>query len=222
MIKISLPETYIEFTPTEIDAQQLTEKSNGVYVIFASDDRCLYVGQSCDLNSRLRTHISGKGTAEDFYRDIAKIRVYFVDDPYEREIYETYAITYFKGEFNRAKSYTRMGVLRSNREYYDDLKLELDLLKIRREDILEEAKTYEHDTKEPQYYKWNNFTGDYSERYLEHLYEDRSDPEYELDEVTEDDFLYTRQLRQDLREVDDEIVVVKQKLRETAAKMKIS
>jgi len=221
-IKISLPDTYIEFTPAEIDTQQLTEKSNGVYVLFASDDRCLYVGQSCALDKRLKTHLSGKGTAEDFYQDITKIRVYFVDDPYEREIYETYAITYFKGEFNRAKSYTRMGVLRSNREYFDDLNLELELLKIRREDILEEYKSYEHVTREPKYQKWNNFTGEYSKSYLESVVDDRTDPEYELEESDEDDFIYKRQLRQDLREVNDEISAVKQKLRETAAKMKVS
>jgi hypothetical protein len=221
-IKISLPETYTEFIPSELEVQQLDEKPNGVYVLFDSNDRCLYVGQSGSLPTRLRTHLNGKGTAEDFYEDIAKIRIYFIDDPYEREIYETYAITYFKGEYNRAKSYTRIGILRSTREYIDDLKLELDILKTRRSDLFEEYKSYQHATKEPNYNKWNNFTGDYSNAYLDSVLEDRSDPEYEIDEVDEEAFLYVRQLRTELREVDEELASVKAKIRETTAKLRIT
>lgn len=215
-IEIKLPDDYIEFAADSMLKNIDNDNTNGIYVLFDDTGRCLYVGQSSDLRSRLRTHLSGQGTAADFYTEIAKIRVYFVDNPYEREIYETFAITYFKGIYNRAKTYKRMGVPETSRQFVEDLQYDLEMAERRRADLIEELEAHKAATKKYIPRMYNPLTGKISARYLHYLeYEaDDDDFEYELDEDKQDDHDYEVSLRRGIKDSEDEIYELKDKIRD--------
>lgn len=197
-INITLPESYYEALREELDEVLLQERPNGVYVFYSDDGRCLYIGQSSNLLSRFKSHFSGAGNSADFYRLIHIVRIYFVDDPYFREIYETFAITELKAEFNRAKTYKARGIPRIKRELLEDYRTELSLAKIRRNDLYEDLKTHLHNTKKPKFRAVNNFTGEFTKGFLETIASNR----YEQEAENKD---YEKSLRADIAEINEEI-----------------
>lgn len=54
-------------------SKEIRNKPAGIYVIYR-DDLCLYVGQSCNLPSRIATHLYGK------YKNATRVDVYTVED----------------------------------------------------------------------------------------------------------------------------------------------
>lgn len=107
-INIELPEKYEEIPVDLVRANydNLYEKG-GIYFIYGRDDKLLYIGQSKNLYSRLVDHEFGRGSSERFSADISLFHVYFIGDPYLREIAETYAIHTYKPAYNTSKVFVK-------------------------------------------------------------------------------------------------------------------
>lgn len=101
-LKIKLPKDYMEFPISEI---KKIPKIPGIYCFYNDYRELLYVGKSKDLRARVRAHLSGKTNTKEFYNEFTQIRIYVVEDPAEREIYETYMINDLKPIYNVSKAY---------------------------------------------------------------------------------------------------------------------
>jgi len=134
-INITLPDDKLTFNRYDYKRvrEELKTRQAGVYFLYDKDDRLLYVGKTNNLRTRLLQHFRGHDVAKDFYRLIDHVTVYFVNNEFEREIYETYAINTYKPLYNTAKAY-----------YHDNSEKRTEVeLKIR--ELEEEAAEIEED-----------------------------------------------------------------------------
>lgn len=106
MIKVILPDyLFIANRWDFVNQKELIrrEKNRGIYVLFDEFDNVLYVGKSRRLISRVRSHMRGHGSSEEFASFIYKIGVIPVKRLCDLDIYETYAINTLKPRYNRDK-----------------------------------------------------------------------------------------------------------------------
>jgi predicted GIY-YIG superfamily endonuclease len=88
--------------------ENLTAKSiihgRGIYLLYTSDDKLLYVGKSENIKNRIRTHLGGKDVATGkFVKFVSKIRVIYVDwDVHRQNLFrvERWIIGNLKPAFN--------------------------------------------------------------------------------------------------------------------------
>jgi predicted GIY-YIG superfamily endonuclease len=131
-IKITLPTDKLTFKRWELVnyRREITKENGnqGVYVLRDRRRKVLYVGKSMRLYSRLQSHIR----SSPFGHKIAYITLYFVDEPYELDIYETYAINLFKPKYNKDKAYYREIDRRELTARRDELEEFIDELRYQR------------------------------------------------------------------------------------------
>ncbi|WP_056683830.1 nucleotide excision repair endonuclease [Cytobacillus solani] len=134
-ISITLPDDKLTFNRVEYKQVKdtLKIKPSGVYFLYDVNGELLYVGKTNNFRSRLLSHFRGRDVSKPFYRLIDSVKVYFVDDNYERELYETYAINTFIPTFNKSKT------------YYDDKSEELFEIEERIRELEEEASSIRED-----------------------------------------------------------------------------
>jgi hypothetical protein len=143
-IKITLPDNYVTlpFKLSVIEAR-LSEKQAGVYVFKDERGNALYVGKTSDFIRRFKEHYR----TSRFVPLAKEVTVYFVDNPMEREIYETYAISLFKPIYNASKTYYKQ---HDNSEYsirLEEINREIEALELEKADIeyeIESRKWEEH------------------------------------------------------------------------------
>lgn len=83
----------------------------GLYSLWNSDGKCLYVGQTNNLYMRLYQHLIGATNTSGFIDQVSYIGVTLCDYGFIREIYETVAISELKPLYNKSKVfYKRKGV----------------------------------------------------------------------------------------------------------------
>lgn len=106
-INITMPDDSMTFNKREYKQyrDRLKSRPAGVYFLYDANDTLLYVGKTGKFRGRLRSHFRGNDVSEPFYRLIEYVTVYFVEDAYERELYETFAINTFQPEYNKSKAY---------------------------------------------------------------------------------------------------------------------
>jgi len=144
MIKIEIPAPNLTFKVFEHTHHYEALNASGLYILKDKEGRVLYIGKSVNVYNRLKQHISGNRRSSLFNQDIAIINVIFVYDPFELELYETYAINTMSPLYNIDKHYkpvetektfeidTKISELRDERvslneeivdlrEYFDDL-----------------------------------------------------------------------------------------------------
>ncbi|WP_028559786.1 GIY-YIG nuclease family protein [Paenibacillus pinihumi] len=103
-ITVSLPEVYLEAAPREIRNKSMYDLP-GVYVFYDDRNVPLYVGKTVSFKRRISRH----SMSSDFYHFSSHVRLYLVENEYEKDIYETYLISTLKPEYNKAKTfYTRL------------------------------------------------------------------------------------------------------------------
>jgi excinuclease UvrABC nuclease subunit len=91
MINITIPE------PEKMTTLLMEiEEKGGIYLLYDSAEKLLYIGQSDNLWYRIGQQLDAIPYAKSF-------RVVYIDDPYEREIYETAMINALKPSNNKAK-----------------------------------------------------------------------------------------------------------------------
>lgn len=89
------------------DASLIPKKTAGIYKFFGDNDQLLYIGKAKGLRERVLQHLSGKdGTSQDIYHNFKNIACIFVEDPFDREIYETYMINTLQPLLNWEKVIT--------------------------------------------------------------------------------------------------------------------
>ncbi|RDU38876.1 nucleotide excision repair endonuclease [Neobacillus piezotolerans] len=117
MIKIELPAPDVVLTrkkqlgePVEApisskygftDYNRIPRDKGGIILFFNADDDLLFVGKARKLRPRVKRHFEDTVSPLKNHRDeIHKIAVLVVDEPMDREIYETYAINTLKAKYN--------------------------------------------------------------------------------------------------------------------------
>ena len=87
-----------------IDFHKITREKGGVFLFYNQKNQVLFVGKARKIRQRIKKHFEDNVSPMKNHRDeIYKIEVYEIDDPMEREIYETYAINMFRAKYNTEK-----------------------------------------------------------------------------------------------------------------------
>ena len=124
MINISIPNSDITITqrkqiPKEneplikdiygfIDFHLIPRDKGGIFLFFNKDDELLFVGKARKLRQRIKKHFEDNVSPIKNHRDeVNKIDICFVEDPMEREIYETYIINQLQSKYNVDKVFYR-------------------------------------------------------------------------------------------------------------------
>lgn len=117
MIKIEIPSTDVEIMKKRqlgekgepdlssvygfTDYMRIPRDKSGIYMFFNNKDELLFVGKARKLRQRIRKNFEDNVSAIKLYRDeVYKIAVCFVEDPVDREIYETYIINRLQAKYN--------------------------------------------------------------------------------------------------------------------------
>lgn len=120
MIKIELPKPSVTITQREqvrkegeveipsiygfIDFHQIPRDKGGIFMFYNKNDELLFVGKARKIRQRIKKHFEDNVSPMIKHRDeVYKISVCIVDDPMDREIYETYAINTLKAKYNLDK-----------------------------------------------------------------------------------------------------------------------
>jgi excinuclease UvrABC nuclease subunit len=83
------------------DYHRIPRDKGGLILLFNANDDLLYVGKARKLRPRVKKHFEDTVSPIKPYRDdVFKIAVCIVDDPMEREIYETYIINKLQAKYN--------------------------------------------------------------------------------------------------------------------------
>ncbi|EGQ27983.1 nucleotide excision repair endonuclease [Mammaliicoccus sciuri] len=124
MITIQLPEPAVtivrrkqELTPDTtpikpifgfIDFHEIPRDKGGLLLFYNQSDELLFVGKARKLRPRLKKHFEDQVSPLRNHREeVAKIAAILVDDPMEREIYETYVINTERAKYNTEKAFYR-------------------------------------------------------------------------------------------------------------------
>ncbi|MEG0259448.1 MAG: nucleotide excision repair endonuclease [Lysinibacillus sp.] len=122
MIKIELPkpdlvirqreqklkEGEVEITPIYgfIDFHKIPRDKGGIFMFFNKENDLLFVGKARKIRQRIKKHFEDNVSPMKKYRDeVHKIEVFEVEDPMDREIYETYAINTLRAKYNLEKMF---------------------------------------------------------------------------------------------------------------------
>lgn len=86
------------------DYHRIPRDKGGIIMFFNGDDDLLFVGKARKLRPRVKKHFEDNVSPVKNNRDeIYKIAICTVEDPMDREIYETYIINTLKAKYNLDK-----------------------------------------------------------------------------------------------------------------------
>ncbi|MGN7478258.1 nucleotide excision repair endonuclease [Solibacillus silvestris] len=84
-----------------IDFHKITRDKGGIFFFYNEQNELLFVGKARKIRQRIKKHFEDNVSPVKNHRgEIHKIEVYEIEDPMEREIYETYAINQFQAKYN--------------------------------------------------------------------------------------------------------------------------
>ena len=93
----------IEITPYYgfIDFHKITREKGGLFFLYNKENELLFVGKARKIRQRIKKYFDGNvAPLNNHKHEVHKIEIYEIEDPMEREIYETYAINQFKSKYN--------------------------------------------------------------------------------------------------------------------------
>src|SRR5690349_9323136 len=83
------------------DYHRIPRDKGGIILLFNAEDELLFVGKARKLRPRVKKHFEDTVSPIKAHRDeVYKIAVCIVEDPTEREIYETYIINKQHAKYN--------------------------------------------------------------------------------------------------------------------------
>ena len=144
MINISIPDDEIEVMWDELEFESnpqngtksisqlkvIPDNISGIYKLFSKDKTLLYIGKAMYIRRRIHQHLKSENDYIYDYRTHIKGFAYFiVNDPVERDIYETYMINLLMPKLNTSKLYT----YQNNRNDYKTEETIVEELEFRRE-----------------------------------------------------------------------------------------
>lgn len=120
MIKIEMPKVDVSITERKqirvdnepvipsiegfIDLHKIPRDKGGMILFYNINDELLFVGKARKLRQRVKKHLEDSMSPIKNHRDeVYRIDVCIVEDPLEREIYETYMINTYKAKYNVEK-----------------------------------------------------------------------------------------------------------------------
>ncbi|RFU61240.1 nucleotide excision repair endonuclease [Peribacillus glennii] len=124
MIKIEIPTPDLSITQREqarsgnepeipsingfIDFHLIPRDKGGIFMFYNINDELLFVGKARKLRQRIKKHFEDNVSPIKSHRDeVYTIDICYVDDPVDREIYETYIINQLKSKYNVDKVFYR-------------------------------------------------------------------------------------------------------------------
>jgi len=96
----------IEITPYYgfIDFHKITREKGGLFFLYNKENELLFVGKARKIRQRIKKYFDGNvAPLNNHKHEVHKIEIYEIEDPMEREIYETYAINTFRAKYNTEK-----------------------------------------------------------------------------------------------------------------------
>ncbi|MBD8069082.1 nucleotide excision repair endonuclease [Bacillus sp. PS06] len=117
MIKIEIPTPDISITQREqvrtenepeikaiygfIDFHKIPRDKGGIFLFFNMHDELLFVGKARKLRQRIKKHFEDNVSPMKKYRDeVYRIDICLVEDPTDRDIYETFIINNLHSKYN--------------------------------------------------------------------------------------------------------------------------
>ncbi|PEP40568.1 nucleotide excision repair endonuclease, partial [Bacillus pseudomycoides] len=117
MIKIDLPAVDVSITERKqvikgdepritpihgfIDFHLFPRDKGGIFMFYNINDELLFVGKARKIRQRIKKHFEDNVSPIQAHRDeVYRIDACIVEDPMEREIYETYIINEFQAKYN--------------------------------------------------------------------------------------------------------------------------
>lgn len=83
------------------DFHLITREQGGIFMFYNDKDELLFVGKARKLRPRIKKHFEDSvSDIREHRNEVTKIEVCVVDDPVDREIYETYIINKLKAKYN--------------------------------------------------------------------------------------------------------------------------
>lgn len=84
-----------------IDFHLIPRDKGGIIMFYNDEDELLFVGKARKLRQRVKKHFEDNVSPIKLHRkDVTKIEIIVVEDPMEREIYETYIINMRRAKYN--------------------------------------------------------------------------------------------------------------------------
>lgn len=84
-----------------IDLHEIPRDKGGIILFYNRQDELLFAGKARKLRQRVKKHFEDNVSPIKNHRDeVNKISVIVVEDPMEREIYETYIINTQRAKYN--------------------------------------------------------------------------------------------------------------------------
>lgn len=84
-----------------IDLHEIPRDKGGLILFYNKSDELLFAGKARKLRQRVKKHLEDNVSPVKNHRDeINKISVIVIEDPMEREIYETYIINTLRAKYN--------------------------------------------------------------------------------------------------------------------------
>ncbi len=141
MIKIEMPDIYLQVNNLE-EVKMLKDflkDVGGVYFIYGEGNELLYVGKTKSFYDRILVYFNENNAyIQNFDEKIERIDFYQVKNPYEREIYETYAINEYSPIYNLDKNYN---LTVNYNDGYFEADEEIRVLREEKEELEEELKS---------------------------------------------------------------------------------
>jgi excinuclease UvrABC nuclease subunit len=89
-----------------IDLHEIPRDKGGIILFYNKKDELLFVGKARKLRQRVKKHLEDTVSPIKNHRnEVFKIDVCVVEDPMERDIYETYIINKLQAKYNVDKVY---------------------------------------------------------------------------------------------------------------------
>lgn len=118
MIKITIPTPDVTITkqdPSELsniygftDFHLISRDKGGIFMFYNDNGELLFVGKARKLRPRIKKHFEDTVSVIKEHRDeVTKIEVCHIEDPVNREIYETYIVNELKAKYNVDKVFFR-------------------------------------------------------------------------------------------------------------------
>ncbi|PYZ95355.1 nucleotide excision repair endonuclease [Salipaludibacillus keqinensis] len=111
MINITIPKPDLTITKKEnpegshtygfTEFHLITREKGGIFMFYNAEDELLFVGKARKLRQRIKKHFDDNvSVIKNHRKEVTKIEVCIIDDPMEREIYETYLVNTLKAKYN--------------------------------------------------------------------------------------------------------------------------
>jgi hypothetical protein len=104
--KIAIPRSNVVISTTKDIVINTIEKEPGVYLFYNNMDQIMYIGKASNMRNRIMSHILGNSNTADVCHNFSKVECIYVDDPTDRDIYETYLINTLQPPLNIEKVFS--------------------------------------------------------------------------------------------------------------------